>query len=118
MRKLLFTLFVLGFSIAMGQPKRDQKFWVGFYNLENLFDTKNDTLVRDNDRTPKGKYRWALSRLETKLNNISKVVTRINLELRESEWLGLGVCEVENVALLEAPNSKEWDIKKCRHYSF
>lgn len=113
MRKLLFTLFVLGFSIAMGQPKRDQKFWVGFYNLENLFDTKNDTLVRDNDRTPKGKYRWALSRLETKLNNISKVVTRINLELRESEWLGLGVCEVENVALLEALTAKNGLLKNA-----
>src|SRR5210317_1613065 len=101
MRKLLFMLFVSVFSMAMGQLKRDKRYWVGFYNLENLFDTKNDTLVRDDDRTPKGKYRWTSSRLETKLKNISEVVTQINLELKEREWLGLGVCEVENIELLE-----------------
>ena len=102
MRKLLIILFVFVFSIAIGQQKRDERYWVGFYNLENLFDTKNDTLFRDDDRTPEGKYRWTSSRLETKLKNISEVVTRINVELKETEWLGLGVCEVENFELLEA----------------
>jgi len=91
MRNLLFTLFVLAYTIAMGQRIRDQRYWVAFYNLENLFDTQNDTLVRDDDRTPKGKYCWTLPRLDTKLQNISKVVTQINLELKEPEWLGLGV---------------------------
>ena len=82
MRNLLFTLFVLVNSIAIGQRTLDQRYWVGFYNLENLFDTQNDTLVGDDDRTPKGKYRWTLPRLDTKLQNISKVVTQINLELK------------------------------------
>jgi hypothetical protein len=113
MRKLLFTLFVLVFSIAMGQLKRNKRYWVGFYNLENLFDTKNDTLVRDDDRTPKGKYRWTSSRLETKLKNISNVVTRINLELEETEWLGLGVCEVENLELLEALTTRNGILKNA-----
>ena len=97
----------------MGQLKRNKRYWVGFYNLENLFDTKNDTLVRDDDRTPKGKYRWTSSRLETKLKNISNVVTRINLELEETEWLGLGVCEVENLELLEALTTRNGILKNA-----
>jgi hypothetical protein len=113
MRKLLFTLFVLVYTIAVGQRMRDQKYWVGFYNLENLFDTKNDTLVKDDDRTPQGKYHWTLPRLETKLQNISKVVTQINLELKETEWLGLGVCEIENVELLEALTRKNGIVKNA-----
>jgi hypothetical protein len=113
MKKSLYILFVLVFSIAMGQRKRNERYWVGFYNLENLFDTKNDTLVKDDDRTPKGKYRWTLPRLETKLKNISKVVTQMNLELKDAEWLGLGVCEVENVELLEALTTKNGIVKNA-----
>jgi hypothetical protein len=113
MRKLLFTLFVLAYSIAMGQLKGGKRYWVGFYNLENLFDTKNDTLVRDDDRTPNGKYHWTSSRLEIKLKNISKVITRINLELKETEWLGLGVCEVENFELLKALTTKSGILKNA-----
>ena len=97
----------------MGQLKGGKRYWVGFYNLENLFDTKNDTLVRDDDRTPNGKYRWTSSRLETKLKNISKVITRINLELKETEWLGLGVCEVENFELLKALTTKSGILKNA-----
>ena len=31
---------------------------VAFYNVENLFDTTNDTLVYDDNRTPSGKDNW------------------------------------------------------------
>ena len=97
----------------MGQLKGGKRYWVGFYNLENLFDTKNDTLIRDDDRTPNGKYHWTSSRLEIKLKNISKVITRINLELKETEWLGLGVCEVENFELLEALSTRDGILKNA-----
>jgi len=90
----------------MGQQKRVDRYWVGFYNLENLFDTKNDTLVRDDDRTPEGKYHWTRTRLKKKIESISSVITKLNSELKDSDWLGLGVCEVENVHLLEALTTK------------
>ncbi len=71
-----------------------------FYNVENLFDTVNDTLVSDDDRTPEGKDRWTVERYEKKLADISRVLSEIGHS--ESGRLPdlIGLCEVENYGVL------------------
>ena len=69
-----------------------------FYNTENLFDCDNDSLTNDDDFTPTGKNYWTPSRLNTKLNNLSKVIIALG------EWQApalIGLCEIENRTVLQ-----------------
>jgi len=76
----------------------DDTLTVGFYNLENLFDTEDDPAVDDAEFTPEGKNRWTPQRLERKLGNMARAIRAMN-NARGPDLLG--VCEVENRAVLE-----------------
>lgn len=69
---------------------------IGFYNVENLFDTVDDINVRDSEFLPGGDYKWDNKRYETKLANISAVV---NIMAGGPDILGLA--EVENRGVIE-----------------
>lgn len=69
---------------------------VAFYNVENLFDTKDDPAnPRDDDFTPAGELKWTSERYDKKLSLLTDVV-----EAMEFPEL-LGVAEVENMQVLE-----------------
>lgn len=75
---------------------------VGFYNLENLFDTINQEEVNDEEYTPEGKNNWTHQRYTSKLNNMSRAIADIGS--KDGALNGpdiLGVCEVENLSVLD-----------------
>lgn len=74
---------------------------IAFYNLENLFDTANDSLARDDDHTPDGKDRWTEARLQRKLQNLSATLASLGAEYGANPPDLLGVCEVENRGVLD-----------------
>lgn len=85
----IFLLCVSCVSYAqMGTRER-----VVFYNTENLFDTRNDTLTADDDFTPRGKQHWNRERYTRKLLNISKVLNGLGAGKFP---LLIGLSEVEN----------------------
>ena len=98
--QLLLLLSILLFR-AGAQEKTYQVRTIAFYNLENLFDTHNDTLIRDDERTPEGADRWSDTRLKRKLKNLSSVLSEIGGEIRANPPDIIGVCEVENRKVLE-----------------
>ncbi|MFS4415867.1 endonuclease/exonuclease/phosphatase family protein [Maribacter sp. 2307ULW6-5] len=101
MRQLLVFLMLMGQIPLWGQgPKDYQLRTVAFYNLENLFDTRNDSLTYDDDRTPEGKDRWTTSRYEHKLSQLAKVISQIGSPTSPGPPDVLGVCEAENKAVL------------------
>ena len=108
MKKRIYYLFgylLLTYALS-GQVKSGGKALyeirtIAFYNLENLFDTKNDSLVFDDDRTPEGKDRWTENRLQKKLVDLSRVVNDLGKEYGANPPDLLGVCEVENRKVLE-----------------
>jgi len=65
-----------------------------------LFDTKNDTLIFDDDRTPNGKDQWTNERYAQKLANLSKVISEIGTKTNPNTPAIIGVCEVENKQVL------------------
>ena len=65
---------------------------VGFYNVENLFDTKDDPNTSDDWFTPEGEAQWDQTRYLKKLKDLSKVISSLN----ENGPSLLGLCEVEN----------------------
>lgn len=95
-----FTLLLLSFSVQ-AQKKTYQLRTVAFYNVENLFDTQNDSLVFDDDRTPEGKDQWTLERYHKKIEHISKVLSEIGNDISGTSPDIIGLCEVENKAVIE-----------------
>ncbi|MEM9648948.1 MAG: endonuclease/exonuclease/phosphatase family protein [Bacteroidota bacterium] len=74
---------------------------IAFYNVENLFDTVNDTLVFDDERTPEGSYHWTYERYQKKIENISRVLSEIGSEKSGTSPDIIGLCEVENRKVIE-----------------
>jgi exonuclease III len=72
-------------------------FRVMFYNVENLFDTKDDSLKSDNDFLPDGNMRWTPWKYWEKLRNITRVITAVG-EMQSPALVGM--CEVENDSVL------------------
>ncbi|MEM1339324.1 MAG: endonuclease [Bacteroidota bacterium] len=74
---------------------------IAFYNLENLFDTRNDPHTLDDDFTPSGFKRWKERKLRSKIKKLGKAISRIG----DDETLGppvvLGVAEVENSKVMD-----------------
>ena len=67
------------------------------YNVENLFDTKHDTLKNDSSFLPEGMHHWTYRRYQTKIDRIAQVL--VNIGGWESVPL-VGLCEVENARCL------------------
>ncbi|MFA8449782.1 MAG: endonuclease/exonuclease/phosphatase family protein [Bacteroidales bacterium] len=74
---------------------------VGFYNLENLFDTIHDKGKRDHEYLPDGRNRWNTEKYTKKLKNMSKVIARLATDVSPDGCAVLGVSEIENKRVLE-----------------
>lgn len=85
-------LFLLSFSL-----KAQQDFRIMFYNVENLFDTQNDSLTLDDDFLPDGEMQWSPWKYWEKLKNITRVITAVG-GMRSPALVGL--CEVENDSVI------------------
>jgi endonuclease/exonuclease/phosphatase family metal-dependent hydrolase len=71
----------------------DEALSIGFYNLDNLFDDKDDTSHNDTEFTPGGKYAWTNDRYKQKLSNMEKVIHKL---VDGDAPDVLGVCELES----------------------
>ncbi|HRX10491.1 MAG TPA: endonuclease [Draconibacterium sp.] len=105
-RAIVMTLIVMLGSVLIavvvnsfkevGYSKK-RNITVVFYNVENLFDTKNTPGGNDAEFTPEGKNEWTQERYQKKVEDISKVLASVNKkELPEL----IGLCEIENREVL------------------
>lgn len=101
MRLHILILVILISNYSTAQKKTYQIRTIAFYNVENLFDTSNDSLTFDDDRTPEGKDNWTKKRYNKKIETISKVLSEIGSETSNSSPDIIGLCEVENKQVIE-----------------
>jgi len=102
--KYLLTLaFVLSpILVVFSQEKKTYKVnTIAFYNVENLFDTEDDPITYDDDRTPNGKDHWTEDIYKDKLKNMAKVISEIGSEVTKNAPALIGVAEIENRKVLE-----------------
>jgi len=89
-------------SIFYAQGKTDyQVVAVGFYNLENLFDTSDDPLINDEEFLPDGERAWNNEKYQEKLGNMAYVISKMGTDLSPQGVSVLGVSEIENKKVLE-----------------
>ena len=92
---LIFAALVLLYTGADAQKAGTRNYVVGFYNLENLFDTYNDPAKNDEEFLPEGKNKWTEAKYQKKLQNMAKVIKSMKEE--NGAWHALlGVSEIEN----------------------
>lgn len=97
---LMVFALLLGTNAAHAQ-KRYSVYGIGFYNLENLFDTCHDAGKNDYEYLPDGTNKWTGLKYSHKLKNMSKVLSEMG-----TDWLpnvgcaAIGVSEVENAKCL------------------
>ncbi len=70
---------------------------VAFYNVENLFDLEDDPNTDDDDFTPNGEQKWTAERYQHKLNQLAKVLFKMN----EKAPMLIGLVEIENKKVVE-----------------
>ena len=95
---MLFAALLLLGACTPSIP--DDAWVVGFYNVENLFDTEHDRGKNDQAFTPEGENAWTPDKYEQKLANIASVI-RAMYEQNGRWHVLLGLAEVENDRVLE-----------------
>ena len=103
MKKLL-TYIILAVLLAFGNSITAQNkvktYVIGFYNLENLFDTYHDDGKNDFEYLPDGTNEWTEVKYQKKLHNMAKVIRAMKDENHVYHAV-LGVSEIENRHVLE-----------------
>ena len=115
MRRIHYSLVlsILYLTVSFGQNSKTYKVnTIAFYNLENLFDTENDPITFDDDRTPDGKDHWTKEIYQDKLKNMARVIAEIGADVSGTTPAIIGVCEVENRTVLEDLVNQKPLIKK------
>lgn len=93
---LIFLLIIPLMSCAQGK----RSYVIGFYNLENLFDTYHDEGKNDYEYLPDGANQWTEAKYTKKLHNMASVIRAMKDE--NKIWHAvLGVSEIENRHVLE-----------------
>ena len=95
-KNLVIIILVLIFNSGYSQQNSDS-YKIMFYNVENLFDTFDDSLTNDEEFLPEGNRFWNNYKYYTKLNQIYKVIIAIG------GWNPpaiIGLCEIENRKVL------------------
>jgi hypothetical protein len=118
-RILLLVMSVVALQV-FAQEKNYKVAVIGFYNLENLFDTINDPTKNDEDFTPEGANRNNTYVYTDKLGKLSDVVSLIGTDFNPDGFAFLGVAEVENRKVLQdlvaQPKLKDRNLKIV-HYN-
>ncbi len=86
---------------AQTNEKKYEVACLGFYNLENLFDTLDTENKRDEEFTPAGRNAWNSERYYHKLDRLSEVIDQLGTSLSPDGLAILGVSEIENKSVLD-----------------
>ena len=96
-------LLVLLFCLPSSAQKKFNVYAVGFYNLENLFDTCHDVGKKDYDFLPNGSYKWNGMKYTHKLHNMARALSDMGTTMLPGVGCSvIGVAEVENDNVLTA----------------
>ena len=116
-RVLPFILLILGVTVATAQQRKYAVYGIGFYNLENLFDTCHDEGKNDYQFLPDGTNKWTGLKYTRKLRNMSRVLSEMGTDVLKNVGCAvIGVSEVENAKCLTDLCNQE--PLKARNFQF
>ena len=96
--RLRYPLLLLLFSLKLLSQEVQT---IAFYNVENLFDSRNDPKTFDDDYTPEGRNHWTPALVNQKIDQIAQVLSGVGKRETKRPPLLIGLAEVENRTVLE-----------------
>ena len=97
---LLAALLAILVAVPAWAGPKNRSHVIGFYNLENLFDTYHDEGKNDYEYLPDGANEWTDAKYQKKLQNMARVIAEMKKD--NGVWhTVLGVSEIENRHVLE-----------------
>ena len=97
---LIISLFIGLLPVTPLSAQAPRSYVIGFYNLENLFDTYHDDGKNDYEYLPDGENHWTESKYLRKQHNMASVIRSMRDD--NGVWHAvLGVSEIENRHVLE-----------------
>jgi len=101
----LLTVFVFlcitSNSQEIDKSKKYSALAIGFWNVENLYDTLNDPLKNDEEFLPNGANAWTGPRYKVKLQRMAEVISKMGVDAVPDGLAAFGLCEIENKSVLE-----------------
>lgn len=105
MHSKLFGIVLLFIGLLLSYNAKSQDKYkvaaVGFYNLENLFDTLDTPDKIDEEFLPNGIKLYTSKVYQEKIKNLSTVISHLGTNITPDGVAILGVAEVENRSVLE-----------------
>lgn len=101
LKRVIFVLtFTFSILVSWAQSSKNV-IAVGFYNLENYYDTINDPKVNDDEFTPNGANAYTGDVFKKKVENLVDVVSKMGTDKSVYGLALLGVAEIENDDVLK-----------------
>ncbi|RYG51991.1 MAG: endonuclease, partial [Chitinophagaceae bacterium] len=115
----LALIMAASFQSVSAQKQQYKVSIVGFYNLENLFDTIDNPHINDEEFLPNSPRQYNTRIYFDKLGRLSDVISQIGTDINPDGVALLGVAEVENDTVLHdlvrTSKLKDRNLKVC-HY--
>lgn len=103
--KLLFlSLLIFALKLHSQALDKSKNYFIsaiGFWNVENLYDTLNDKWKNDEEFTPFGTNAWTGPRYRTKIDRLAEVIEQMATDVTPDGLSILGLCEIENKSVVE-----------------
>ncbi len=100
-RQILTIALVFMASLSVSAQKKFSCYSIGFYNLENLFDTCHDVGKNDYEFLPSGSYRWNGMKYDSKQKNMARALADMGTDVLPGVGCAaIGVSEIENAHVL------------------
>jgi predicted extracellular nuclease len=96
---LVFVFFIPDQAVSQGG--KGKLITVGFYNLENLYDTIDDPATDDQEFTPAGSGKWNSERYRIKLQHLAEAIRLVGSDSLPGDPVIMGLAEVENKQVVE-----------------
>ncbi len=102
MKKYLLTvaIIIVSFSVGLAQKNNYRPAIIGFYNLENFYDTVNNPRVDDEEFLPASERHYNTRVFMDKVDRLASVVSQIGTDINPDGLALLGVAEIENDTVL------------------
>lgn len=94
---IIFSISLYSFTNPEDQEQKSREISIGFYNVENLFDTFDDPDKDDDEFLPTADREWTQERYADKVVKLSTVISKLGNSLPTI----VGLCEVENQEVIE-----------------
>lgn len=105
MKKIsLLLLLLLGIGLNAQKLDKNKNYFIsgiGFWNVENLYDTLNDQWKNDEEFTPGGTNAWNGERYWVKIDRLAEVIAQMATDVTPDGLAILGLCEIENKSVVQ-----------------